>query len=117
MVISDADPYRYHLVRIRIQSYNFLRIRIRIHTQCCGAGAGRSRTFLLRPEPGKKLRLRAVAVRLPFGGKEATILIKFSQILTIYTQIERKNRYEYTFKKAKLFTLVFKTVFFTQICV
>ena len=41
----------------------------------------------------------------------ATILIKFSHILTIYTQIERKNRY--TFKKAKLFTLVFKSAFFS----
>ena len=49
----------------------------------------------------KRLRLRAVAVWL--SGKVATILIKFSHILTIYTQVERKNRY--TLKKAKLFTL------------
>ena len=41
----------------------------------------------------------------------ATILLKFSHILTIYTQIERKNRY--TFKKAKLLASVFKTAFFT----
>ena len=33
------------------------------------------------------------------GGKVVTILIKFSHILTIYTQIERENGY--TFKKAK----------------
>ena len=42
-----------------------------------------------------------------YGGKLATILIKLCHILKIYTQIERKNRY--TFKKAKLFTLVLKT--------
>ena len=36
------------------------------------------------------------------GGKVARILIKFSHILIIFTQIERINRY--TFKKAKLFT-------------
>ena len=39
------------------------------------------------------------------------ILIIFSHILTLYTQIERKNRC--TFKKAKLFTSVFKIPFFT----
>ena len=62
----------------------------------------------------KKLRLRAIAVWLRgtyYGGKVARNLIKFSQILTIYIQIERINRY--TFKKAKLFTFVFNTAFFT----
>ena len=43
----------------------------------------------------KKLRLWAFAVwlRVLCGGKVATILVKYSHILTIYTQIERKNRY------------------------
>ena len=36
-----------------------------------------------------------------FGGKVATILKIFNHILTIYTQIERKNRY--TSRKAKLY--------------
>ena len=34
----------------------------------------------------------------------------FSQILTIFTQIERKNRY--TFKKQNYFTLFFKSILF-----
>ena len=38
------------------------------------------------------------------GSKVATILIKFCHILTIYSKNERKNRYRYTLKKAKLFS-------------
>ena len=46
-----------------------------------------------------------------------TILKKFSHVLTIYIQIERKNRYryQYTFRKAKIFTLVFKTAFLLKL--
>ena len=57
----------------------------------------------------KKLRAVAVWLRGFCGGKVATILTKFGHILKIYAQIESKNRY--TFKRAKLFTLFFKTVF------
>ena len=46
------------------------------------------------------------------GGKVVTILIKFN-ILTIYTQLERKNRNN--FKKGKLFALVFKTAFLIKL--
>ena len=63
---------------------------------------------MLEPEPVKKLRLRAVAVWLR-GTVVATILIQFSHILTIYTQIERKIGT----LEAKLSNLVFKTAFFT----
>ena len=68
----------------------------------------RSRTFFAGAGAGEKARLRAYGY---CGGKVATIQIKFSHFLKIYTQIEGKNRY--TFKQAKLFTLVFKTAFFT----
>ena len=67
-----------------------------------GAGAGE-----IAPAPG----CCCVAQGTYCGGKVPTILIKLSHILTIYTQIERKNKY--TLKKANLFTLVFKTAFFT----
>ena len=67
-----------------------------------------------RPEPdflagaGAGEKAPALPLRLH---KVATIFVKFSHILTIYTQIERKNRY--TLKKTKLLTLVFKTALFT----
>ena len=68
---------------------------------------------MLEPEPVKKLRLRAVAVWLRgtvvATTVVATILIQFSHILTIYTQIERKIGT----LEAKLSNLVFKTAFFT----
>ena len=59
-----------------------------------------SQNFLLDTEPVKKLRLWAVAVWLSgtvVAKYSSHNFIKFSHILTIYTQIERKNRY--TFKK------------------
>ena len=50
--------------------------------------------FLAGAGAGEKARLRAVAVWQGYcGGKVAKILVKFSHISTIYTQIERKNRY------------------------
>ena len=62
-----------------------------------GAGAGKK-----APAPG------CWCVALGYcGGKVATILINVSHFLTIYilyTQIEGKNRYLYTFKKSKLFS-------------
>ena len=45
-------------------------------------------------------------------GKVARILIKFSHILTIYTQLKE---YIGTLLKEKLFTLVFKTAFLVVI--
>ena len=78
--------------------------------QCCGAEAG---LFQLEPEPVKKLWLRAVAVWY-----RGSVLAKYRSDNSFeiyshfnnYTQNERKNRY--TFRKAKLLTLVFKTAFF-----
>ena len=49
------------------------------------------------------------------GGKVVTILVKFSHISTIYTQIERKIG-TYTLKKTKLLTSVFKTALVLQNC-
>ena len=56
-------------------------------------------------EPVKKFRLRADIGVLWWQSSDNAY-----KILTIYTQIERKNRN--TFKKAKLFTLFLKTGFF-----
>ena len=70
--------------------------------QCCGAGAG---------EKGSGSGLLLFGLGVLWWQKVATILVKFSHISTIYTQIERKNRH--TLKKTKLLTLVFKTAFFT----
>ena len=62
------------------------------------------------------LRPRAVAVWLRglCDGKVATILIIFSHILTIFTQIERKNsyRFRYTFKKANYLLYFLKNCIF-----
>ena len=57
--------------------------------QCCGAGAGRSRTFCW-----SRSRWKSFGSGLFLSGSRGTvlaiptILIKFSHILTIYTQIE-----------------------------
>ena len=51
-------------------------------TEATGPSQGPS---VVEPEPVKKLRLQAVAVWL--GGTVVTILVKFSHISTIYTQI------------------------------
>ena len=66
-----------------------------------------------------RLRLQAVAVWLGFGGpgwqpgKVATIHIKFSHILTIYTQTERKIG---SLLKKKNYLLYFKKLFFYLNC-
>ena len=61
--------------------------------QCCGAGAG---LFVLAGAG---------------AGEKALAPVRIHKVVTIYTQIKRKNRY--TLKKPKLLTLVFQNCIFT----
>ena len=73
----NTGTYRYILIRIPVLCQSVLWSQSRPEPDfLAGAGAGEK-------APALPLRLHKVA----------TIFVKFSHILTIYTQIERKNRY------------------------